>query len=104
MTEPAARARLIEGQNVFAGAGNLKEIKFFANNFDTRTRGLDLVLTWSYGARDCEIEPVRIAANLSSQRMSAHFMCYTSTGTARAGLDRRRASTSPLRPTAEVHA
>ena len=57
-----------------------------------------------HGARDCEIEPVRIAANLSSQRMSAHFMCYTSTGTARAGLDRRRASTSPLRPTAEVHA
>ena len=40
--------RLIESQDVFAGAGNLKEIKFFANDFDTRTRGLDLVLTWSH--------------------------------------------------------
>ena len=32
-----------------------------------------------------QFEPVRIAPNLSSQRMSAHLMCYTSTGTARAG-------------------
>ena len=41
-------SRLIEQQDVFQGAGNLKEIKFFANDFDTRTRGLDAVLTWSH--------------------------------------------------------
>ncbi len=41
-------ARLIKDQDVFAGVGELKEIKFFANDFDTRTRGIDLVLTWSH--------------------------------------------------------
>ncbi len=40
-------SRLIEQQDVFQGAGNLKEIKFFANDFNTRTRGLDAVLKWS---------------------------------------------------------
>ena len=41
-------SHLIEQQDVFQGAGNLKEIKFFANDFNTRTRGLDAVLTWAH--------------------------------------------------------
>ena len=56
-------ARLIESQDVFAGAGNLKEIKFFANDFDTRTRGLDLVLTWSHDWDDDTETDVNLAWN-----------------------------------------
>ena len=40
-------SRLVEQQDVFRGVGDLRELKFFANDFDTRTRGLDAVLTWS---------------------------------------------------------
>lgn len=40
-------SRLVEQQDVFRGVGNLRELKFFANDFDTRTQGLDAVLIWS---------------------------------------------------------
>ncbi len=38
--------RIIDSRNILGGVGNLGEIKFYSNDFDTRTRGTDLLLAW----------------------------------------------------------
>ena len=39
-------ARLIQKTEALQGVSALQEIKFFSNDFDTGTRGIDLVLSW----------------------------------------------------------
>ena len=38
--------RIIDARDILGGVGNLGEIKFYSNDFDTRTRGMDLLLAW----------------------------------------------------------
>ncbi len=38
--------RIIDERDILGGVGNLGEIKFYSNDFDTRTRGADLLLAW----------------------------------------------------------
>ena len=37
---------IIDQRDVLGGVGNLGEVRFYSNDFDTRTRGIDLVLAW----------------------------------------------------------
>ncbi len=37
---------IIDQRNILGGVGNLGEVRFYSNDFETRTRGLDLVLAW----------------------------------------------------------
>ena len=38
--------RIIDARDILGGVGNLGEIKFYSNDFDTRTRGTDFLLAW----------------------------------------------------------
>ena len=40
-------AGIIREEEALQGVSVLQEVKFFSNDFDTRTRGLDLVLSWT---------------------------------------------------------
>ncbi len=40
--------KIMNEENVLGGAENLQEVKFFSNDFDTRTRGIDLLLAYDY--------------------------------------------------------
>ena len=37
---------IIDQRNILGGIGNLGEVRFYSNDFDTRTRGLDFVFAW----------------------------------------------------------
>ncbi len=39
--------RIIDEQDILGGVSNIREIRFYSNDFDTRTRGVDVLLTWN---------------------------------------------------------
>jgi len=39
---------IMDEENLLGGAENLQEVKFFSNDFDTRTRGIDFLLAYDY--------------------------------------------------------
>ena len=38
--------RIIDARDVLGGVTNIRQVRFYSNDFSTRTRGLDVLLTW----------------------------------------------------------
>ena len=58
--------RIQDEANLLGGIGNLKEIRFYSNDFDTRTRGTDLVLAWQHVWEDDSFSSANLAWNWTS--------------------------------------
>ena len=44
--------RIIDAQDILGGVANIREIRFYSNDFDTRTRGADILLAWERQGQD----------------------------------------------------
>ena len=58
-------AKLIHEKETLQGVSVLQEIKFFSNDFDTGTRGIDLVLSWKRAWSSQSLSTVDLAWNLT---------------------------------------
>ena len=56
-------ATLIQEKEALQGVSVLQEIKFYSNDFDTRTRGIDLVMSWARFWEDQSLSTVDFAYN-----------------------------------------
>ena len=66
-------AAIIREEEALQGVSVLQEVKFFSNDFDTRTRGIDLVLSWTRTWDPQSLSHVDFAYKLDSERPRGHF-------------------------------
>ncbi len=45
-------ARIIDDKNILGGVTNIREVRFYSNDFETRTHGVDLLLSWRHESKD----------------------------------------------------
>ena len=60
---------IMDEQNLLGGVENLREVKFFSNDFDTRTRGIDLLLAYDVEDEEGNATQASIAWNWTAQRL-----------------------------------
>ena len=58
--------------NLLGGVENLAEVKFFSNDFDTRTQGYDLLLAYDVEDEDGNATIASLAWNYTRQRLVSH--------------------------------
>ncbi len=63
---------IMDEANLLGGVENLAEVKFFSNDFDTRTRGLDFLLAYDIEHEDGHATVASIAWNWTQQRLVDH--------------------------------
>jgi len=60
---------IMDEANLLGGVENLREIKFFSNDFDTRTRGIDFLLAYDVEDEEGNATQATIAWNWTAQRL-----------------------------------
>ena len=61
--------QLIREREALSGVGVLQEIKFFSNDFDTSTRGIDLVMSWRRDWKDESSSNIDLAWNWTQNNL-----------------------------------
>ena len=56
-------AQIIRDDESLQGVSVLQEVKFFSNDFDTRTQGIDLVLSWTRTWNSQSLSHIDVAYN-----------------------------------------
>lgn len=65
-------ARIMDEADLLAGVTNLREVKYFSNDFDTRTSGIDLLLAYDTEDEQGHATIVTMAYNYTKQSLVAH--------------------------------
>ena len=63
---------IMDEANLLGGVENLAEVKFFSNDFDTRTRGTDVLLAYDVETEDGNATKATLAWNYTTQRLVAY--------------------------------
>ena len=63
---------IMDEANLLGGVENLAEVKFFSNDFDTRTRGTDVVLAYDIERGNGRASVASLAWNWTQQRLVNH--------------------------------
>ena len=63
---------IMDEANLLGGVENLAEVKFFSNDFDTRTRGTDVVLAYDVESETGRATVASLAWNWTQQRLVNH--------------------------------
>ena len=61
--------KIMDEANLLGGVTNLQEVKFFSNDFDTRTRGIDLLLAYDTESESGNATQATIAWNWTASRL-----------------------------------
>ncbi|MCY4205824.1 MAG: TonB-dependent receptor [Bacteroidetes bacterium] len=62
---------IMDEANLLGGVENLQEVKFFSNDFDTRTQGLDLLLAYDYEDENGNATQATFAWNWTVTKLTA---------------------------------
>ena len=60
---------IMDEANLLGGVTNLREIRFYSNDFDTRTQGMDLVLAWQHDWADQAASSASLAWNWTELKL-----------------------------------